>query len=186
MRKIILGAVAAILLPISVAFADVSADMANGLSLDQILSNAKTDGVELSEVVSQIIAINPDMAEAAVVAAIVIDPAQAAAVVLAAIVAAPEQSSAITEAATQVAPTQAAAIQQAVQAATIQAQIEGSNGDVDAEATAAGNPNTADPATPADPASPAVPNAPGVPATPAFSATPAVPSSGSGGGGSPA
>ena len=186
MQKIILGVVAAFLLPISAAFADVTSDMADGLSLDQVLSNAAADGTELSDAIAQIIAINPAMAEAAVVAAIAINPAQAATIVVAAVQAAPDQSAAITEAAIQAAPTQVSAIQQAAQVATIQAQIESTSGNVDAEATAAGNPNAAEPATPAAPATPAVPNAPSIPATPAFSATPAVPSSGSGGGGSPA
>jgi len=152
-----IGLLALTALQINVALADVSSDIDAGLSIEQVLSNAQGEGINLVEAVAQIAAKDPSMAAAAVVAAISIDPSQA---------------SAIVAAATQAAPNQANAISQAAEVAAAQAQIASSGDDIEGEATAAGrNPNAA---------TPAIPNGPGIPATPA------IPSPGSGGGGSPA
>jgi len=83
MRKIILGIMAGILMPISFAFANVESDLTEGLSLEEIFTNAIAEEVTIDDALilvkewcqvqdsSELIpACNAEVQEAAVLAAI--------------------------------------------------------------------------------------------------------------------
>lgn len=87
-----------------IAMADIKADLANGLPLEEVLANAQKEGLSLADAVAQIVSQSPALAEAAVSAAVTAAPSQAAAITSAAVKAAPKAAAKIVAAATQAAP----------------------------------------------------------------------------------
>jgi hypothetical protein len=98
-RSLFLGVLASVMLPVLSAHADVTSDMAKGLTIDVVVSNALQEGISMEKMMADINAANPEMLEAAVEAAIAADPASAEAAVAAATKANPAKAQSIVNAA---------------------------------------------------------------------------------------
>lgn len=118
MRRVLIGALAGMMIPLCSAYADIEGDLKAGLPMDQIIKNAtakENEGLSVAQAVAQIAKANPAMAAQAVAAAAQISPNQAAAFAKAAAEAAPAKAIAIAEAAAQAVPEASDAVIQAVQ-----------------------------------------------------------------------
>ncbi|QEQ95984.1 hypothetical protein [Neptunomonas concharum] len=131
MRHLIIGVVAG-MFPLYSAFADIPSDIASGLSISEVVSNATADGQSVESIFQQVAAINPDTVALVVSAMVSANPDAADSIVAAAITAAPDKAQDITSAAISSGADADAVITAAIGAGADPTSIT--------EATAAGNP----------------------------------------------
>ena len=81
MRRTIISLAVGLLLPISVAHADVAGDLKAGLPLQTVLMNALKEKSSIETALREVIAASPDQAYAAITAALQLSPDQAATIV---------------------------------------------------------------------------------------------------------
>jgi hypothetical protein len=81
MRRIIIGLAAGLVLPLSIAHADVPGDLKAGLPLQTVLTNALKEKASIETALRQIIEAAPEQAYAAITAALQLSPDQAANIV---------------------------------------------------------------------------------------------------------
>jgi len=81
MRRTLIGLAIGLVLPLSMAHADVAADIKAGLPMQTVFTNALAANVSVDEALKQAIAASPEQAYAAITAAIQLNPDQAANIV---------------------------------------------------------------------------------------------------------
>lgn len=81
MRRTIIGLAATLVLPLSMAHADVSGDIKAGLPLQTVLTNALKEKTSIERALSDVIDASPEQAYAAITAALQLSPDQAANIV---------------------------------------------------------------------------------------------------------
>lgn len=81
MRRTFVGLAAGLVLPLSIAHADVASDIKAGQPLQTVLVNALKDKVSIETALRQVIEASPDQAYAAITAALQLSPDQAANIV---------------------------------------------------------------------------------------------------------